>query len=101
MYRREAPARVRFGLRRELLPAAIQYYDSHGLPLLGRGAWRTGLCPFHEDTHPSLRVHVESGAFRCMACGAHGRDIIDFHRQRYGLSFKEACNDLGAWQVSS
>ena len=56
-----------------------------------------GLCPFHTERTPSLRVHVETGAFRCMACGAHGGDLIAFHMQRRNVDFKTACIALGCW----
>lgn len=79
------------------LPDAGRYFALSGLRLIGRGRWRSARCPFHDDTRPSLRVNVETGAFRCMACGARGGDVLDFHRARHGLSFKQAARDLGAW----
>ena len=30
------------------------------------------LCPYHDDTHPSFSVNVESGVFICFACGVKG-----------------------------
>jgi len=42
-----------------------------------------GLCPFHEDTRPSLAVYPEGKDgqrkphFHCFGCGAHG-DVYDF-----------------------
>lgn len=83
---------------RHLLPAPADYYHSENIKLSGRGTWQSAICPFHIDTHPSLRVHVETGGFRCMVCGAHGGDIIAFHMQRYGLSFASAVTDLAAWE---
>lgn len=79
------------------LPSAPAYFRSVGLKLIGRGAWRSALCPFHDDCSPSLRVRIETGAFRCMACGAHGGDVLAFHQQRSGLTFKRAAQALGAW----
>jgi DNA primase len=37
----------------------------------------SGLCPFHEDTRPSLIVHEDN--YVCLACGAKGRtvDLLD------------------------
>lgn len=83
--------------RRDLLPDPLIYYASEGVELRGRGAWRDAVCPFHADTTPSLRVHAESGAYKCMACGAHGGDALAFHMQRHGLRFVEAARALGAW----
>lgn len=85
--------------QRELLPPPAAYYaDRAGLRLVGCGLWRSALCSFHEEQRPSLRINLETGAFRCMACGARGGDVIDFHRARLGLSFTEAARDLGAWR---
>jgi hypothetical protein len=43
-------------------------------------------------------VQLDTGGFRCMACGAHGGDVLAFHMQRYGLAFIEAAKALGAWE---
>ncbi len=92
--------RARFALRRERLPEPAAYYRDQGLTLSGRGEWRSARCPFHDDRHPSLRVDLARGAFRCMACGAHGGDVLAFHQQRHGLRFIEAAMELGAWQAT-
>jgi len=84
--------------RRELLPEPLGYFEAAETRLVGRGRWRSALCPFHDDHNPSLRVNAETGAFRCMVCGAKGGDVLDFHCQRYGLRFKEAAQALGAWR---
>ena len=87
----------RFVFNRRLLPKPADYYASEGIRLLGRGAWRDAVCPFHPDTNPSMRVHIEKGAFRCMACGARGGDVLAFHMKSHGLRFTEAAKSLGAW----
>ncbi len=83
---------------RNLLPKPGDYYAVEGLKLKGRGPWRNAICPFHSDTHPSLRIRIETGAFACMACGAHGGDVLAYHQQRHGLTFKQAAQQLGAWK---
>jgi hypothetical protein len=90
----------RNAFRRSRLPRATLYYPSQGVSLIGAGTWRSARCPFHDDNHPSLRVNVDTGAFRCMACGAHGGDVLAFHRLRYGLGFIEAAKVLNAWDAS-
>jgi len=80
------------------LPAPPAYFESIGNPLKGPGPWRNAVCPFHDDTRPSLRVRVDTGAYRCMACGAHGGDVLDYHQQRTGKGFVQAARELGAWQ---
>lgn len=85
--------------KRALLPNPTRYYDKQGLKLTGGGKWKNAICLFHDDNRPSLRIHSETGAFRCMTCGAHGGDVLDFHRQRYGLGFQDAAMQLGAWEM--
>jgi DNA primase len=87
----------RFGFRRDLLPSPAEYLKLQGVKLKGTGAWRDAVCLFHDDTKPSLRVRIETGAFRCMVCGAHGGDVLAFHMLITGLPFKRAAQDLGAW----
>src|SRR5215469_6413713 len=81
-----------------LLPPPESFYRREGLKLVGRGEWRDALCPFHPDKHPSLRVNRVTGAFRCFVCGAHGGDVLDFHRRRTGMGFVEAAKALNAWE---
>jgi hypothetical protein len=91
-------ASQRSPFRRERLPQAMDYYRSQNLVLIGRGEWRSAVCPFHDDTRPSLSVNIKSGAYRCFACAAHGGDVLAFHRARYELSFQQAATALGAWE---
>ena len=83
---------------RALLPPAASFYRNEGLKLVGRGVWRSALCPFHNDKHPSLRVNIQGGAFRCFVCDASGGDVLAFYRQRTGAGFIEAAKALGAWE---
>ncbi len=36
-----------------------------------------GLCPLHQERHPSFYVHPEKQVFYCFGCGAGG-DVFDF-----------------------
>ena len=75
--------------------------EAEGLRLLGRGTWRSAGCPFHDDHNPSLRVNVETGAYRWMACGAKGSDVFAFHHARPNharvktMQQCEVCNGSG------
>ncbi|WP_051278947.1 CHC2 zinc finger domain-containing protein [Chitinilyticum aquatile] len=85
---------------RSLLPSpAIYYVEQLAMRLHGRGLWRDALCPFHKDSSPSLRVNLETGAFRCMACGVHGGDVLAFEMQRTGCDFPTAAKCLNAWRA--
>jgi hypothetical protein len=85
-----------FEFDRALLPNPATYFQQQGLNPKGAGEWKTALCPLHKDTRPSLRVNLNSGAFKCWGCGAHGGDVLAFHMQRSGLKFIDAAIDLRA-----
>lgn len=88
------------GFDRARLPHPSDYYASQGLKLTGGGEWKNAICPFHDDTKPSLRVRLDTGGFLCMVCGARGGDVLAFHQQRHGLSFKQAAQQLGTWRAA-
>lgn len=48
-----------------------------------------GLCPFHDDRHPSMTVSPAKQIFKCFACGAGG-DAIKFIQLKENLGFLEA-----------
>ncbi|MCD8260691.1 MAG: CHC2 zinc finger domain-containing protein, partial [Bacteroides sp.] len=58
-----------------------------------RGSRGTGLCPFHDDKHPSLTVDTRKQRFICYACVAKG-DVIEFIKRIEGCDFKEALEKL-------
>ncbi|MGH8586514.1 MAG: CHC2 zinc finger domain-containing protein, partial [Gammaproteobacteria bacterium] len=74
-----------------------EYFHEQDLKLIGGGQWKSAVCPFHNDTRPSLRVRLDTGAFRCMTCGAKGGDVLAFHMRRHSLRFIESAKALGAW----
>ena len=51
------------------------------------------LCPFHDDSHPSLSFSVRRNTYRCFVCGASG-GTIDLVMRHLHLDFKEACRWL-------
>lgn len=53
-----------------------------------------GLCPFHSERTPSFNVIPEKQMFHCFGCGANG-NAINWLMDYEGLSFKEACEELG------
>lgn len=60
----------------------------------GRGDEAQALCPFHEDTEPSLSVNLKSpGVFCCHGCKSKG-DIFTFYQKRRNCDFKEALAGL-------
>lgn len=54
-----------------------------------KGKEMVGLCPFHNDSRPSLNVNENKQIFKCFACGAGG-DAFKFLMLRENLTFPEA-----------
>ncbi|MDZ7759693.1 MAG: DNA primase [Desulfovermiculus sp.] len=52
-----------------------------------------GVCPFHQESNPSLSIHPERGFFHCFGCLASG-DVIDFYSRINGLEFMESVQEL-------
>ena len=61
------------------------------ITLSSRGGGRefVGLCPFHEDHDPSLRVYPDRQTYRCWSCNEYG-DIFSFVQKFEKISFVEA-----------
>jgi CHC2 zinc finger len=81
---------------RDRLPDWTGYAARFGITLIHKGKWRSVLCPFHDDHHPSMRVNTESGGWVCMSCGVSGGDVLAFHMARHGMEFMAAARALGA-----
>ncbi len=68
-----------------------------GPPRRHNGRWLTWICPLHDDGDRdggSLRVTPDTGTFFCFGCHKTG-DVIAWLRYRQGLTFSEACEQLG------
>ena len=50
---------------------------SNYLPLTKRGKNYFGVCPFHDDTNPSMSVSADKQIYKCFSCGASG-NVITF-----------------------
>ena len=61
-----------------------------------------GICPFHDDSNPSMSVSPERQIYKCFSCGATGtvfKFIMDFEN----FSFREAVQkvaDLGGIKIN-
>lgn len=62
-------------------------------PLKRQGSDHVGVCPFHNDSDPSMRVSDKKELFKCFACGAGG-DSIAFVQRYKNLEFKEALIEI-------
>lgn len=59
----------------------------------GRNYW--GICPFHDDTNPSLSVSPEKRRFRCWVCGIGG-DEVHFVQKYEKISYIEALRKVAS-----
>lgn len=53
------------------------------------------LCPFHDDSVPSLTYYRAKNVYHCFVCGAHG-STIDLVMHMLHKDFKAACEWLGS-----
>jgi len=64
-----------------------------GIETERRGSLTRALCPFHQDSRPSLNLYQADSTspahYHCFACGAHG-SAIDLVKQVEGLEFLPA-----------
>lgn len=65
--------------------------EARGIALRKSGNSYVGLCPFHKEDTPSLRIHREY--FHCFGCQASG-DAITFVLRMDSISFTEAVRKL-------
>jgi len=63
------------------------------LPVLPQGKTYKCLCPFHNDTRPSLVLDRHYQNFRCWACDTRG-DVFDFVMKFEKVTFPEALQIL-------
>lgn len=57
------------------------------LPLAQKGRNYFGVCPFHNDTNPSMSVSREKQIYKCFSCGASG-NIFTFIRDYEHVDMK-------------
>ena len=71
--------------------AAVDIVDviSSFVRLEKKGPGYVGVCPFHNDRHPSMRVTPSRQIYKCFVCGAGG-DVFDFLIRHENMSFTEA-----------
>lgn len=53
------------------------------------GDKKLAVCPFHNDTNPSLTIYPAGKGYHCFSCGAHG-DVIDLVMKTKNLNFISA-----------
>jgi DNA primase len=67
----------------------VQMVQSYGIELRRAGKELVGLCPFHNDRHPSFNVNPDKEKWHCFGCNAGG-DAVTFVMRMENISFKAA-----------
>lgn len=73
----------------DIVDVVQEYID---LSKKGKNYW--GICPFHNDSNPSMSISPERQMFNCFSCGASG-GVFKFVQDIEKISFKEALKKLG------
>src|SRR3990170_5806300 len=76
---------------KERVKQAVDIVDLVGshIQLRRQGRNYVGLCPWHDDTRPSLQVNPERQSFKCWVCDIGG-DVFSFLMKMEGVGFPEA-----------
>lgn len=76
---------------KEQIKRAIDIVDLVGdyIQLRREGRGYKGLCPWHDDSRPSLQVNPDRQSFKCWVCDIGG-DIFSFVMKQEGVEFREA-----------
>ncbi len=75
----------------------VQVISSY-LPLIKQGKNYKAVCPFHDDTNPSLVVSPEKQFFKCFVCGTSGTAISfvqKYEKISYGEAIKKVADIVG------
>jgi DNA primase len=80
---------------KEQVRQAVDIVDLVGsyVQLRRQGRNFVGLCPWHDDSRPSLNVNPDRQSFKCWVCDVGG-DIFSFVMKAEGLEFREALEML-------
>jgi DNA primase len=76
---------------KEQVRQAVDIVDLVGsyVQLRRQGRNFVGLCPWHDDSRPSLQVNPDRQSFKCWVCDLGG-DVFSFVMKAEGLEFREA-----------
>ena len=73
--------------------ARIEDVIGEFVSLRRQGASYIGLCPFHQDSHPSFSVSATKQIFKCFSCG-HAGNVVSFLMDHEHISYTEALKYL-------
>ncbi|QDU90152.1 DNA primase [Pirellulimonas nuda] len=80
---------------KEQVRQAIDIVDLVGgyMQLRRQGRNYVGICPWHDDSKPSLQISQERQTFKCWVCDVGG-DLFSFVMRMEGLEFRDALEML-------
>src|SRR5208337_3629021 len=80
---------------KERVKQAVDIVDLVGshIQLRRQGRNFVGLCPWHDDSKPSLQVNPDRQSFKCWVCDIGG-DVFSFLMKMEGVEFREALGML-------
>jgi len=78
----------------------VALIQSKGVELKPHGSDLVGLCPFHNDTNPSLVVTPSKNLWHCMGACQMGGSVVDWVMKCEGVSFRHAVELLRSGDVS-
>ena len=86
---------MNFGDAKEQIRQKVDIVDLVGssISLKRSGRGYVGLCPWHDDSKPSMQVNPERQTWKCWVCDIGG-DIFSFVMQREGCDFVQALKML-------
>ncbi len=73
--------------------ARIEDVIGEFVSLRRQGSSYIGLCPFHQDSHPSFSVSATKQIFKCFSCG-HAGNVVSFLMDHEHISYSEALKYL-------
>jgi hypothetical protein len=81
------------------LPSPASYYSMQFPGISTNRKLVKVICPFHDDTRPSLSINLEEGWYKCHACGEGGGGITKFHMTKFSLTYKQTIKELEAFSA--
>ena len=61
------------------------------IPLTPKGKNYWAVCPFHDDSNPSMSVSREKKFFKCFSCGTSG-NVIAFVQKYEHIPYYDCCS---------
>jgi len=85
-------------LKETIRSAPISSIIQSFIPLTKRGINFEGICPFHPDTRPSLKVNDQKNLYKCFVCDNAGdvyKFVMDYKKCNFIDALKYLANELG------